>query len=283
MTALHTCLVGALARTGGIALVIVSLSAARSAPSGYLFRPTPPRTGSLTIAFAVSFPTRAAFSGFVQADGLSRFDGSRFVNYGPEQGLPNPAVEAFVESAPGIYWVATLGGLARLRSASSAPQDAATVVEHLRHLQDNGPVFSPPIRWAPALPNTVFKLCQDRAGRLWIGYADGLFVVEHPNGVPAFRRIDMDSDGSRRVGRSGPSPRASTGRSGWARLRDCFAGCPTAGLSPIPRSGQARRYGASSSIGRPIWIGHDGGLSVLVPSLRVSREISHHLRSTARL
>jgi hypothetical protein len=38
------------------------------------------------------------------ADGLSRFDGSRFVNYGREEGLPHPEVSEIVEAGPGVDW-----------------------------------------------------------------------------------------------------------------------------------------------------------------------------------
>ena len=71
------------------------------------------------------------FLWFCTVDGLSRFDGRRFINYGPEHGLPHPSVEEIVEAGPGVYWVATPGGLARLRSDSepspqvdTAPPDA---------------------------------------------------------------------------------------------------------------------------------------------------------------
>ena len=44
-------------------------------------------------------------------DGLSRFDGHSFVNYGERQGLPGVPVYSFIESRPGVYWVGTHGGL----------------------------------------------------------------------------------------------------------------------------------------------------------------------------
>src|SRR4030095_2194104 len=47
---------------------------------------------------------------FSTRDGLARFDGSRFVSYGIEDGLTVPQVSFLLESRTGMYWIATNGG-----------------------------------------------------------------------------------------------------------------------------------------------------------------------------
>src|SRR5262245_35938727 len=51
------------------------------------------------------------FLWFCTGEGLSRFDGYSFTNYGDEQGLPHTTVNDFLETRNGELWVATSGGL----------------------------------------------------------------------------------------------------------------------------------------------------------------------------
>src|SRR5438270_206309 len=61
------------------------------------------------------------FMWFCTTEGLSRFDGYGFVNYGTDQGLPSRFVNDFLETRSGVYWVATSKGLCRF-NPETAPQ-----------------------------------------------------------------------------------------------------------------------------------------------------------------
>src|SRR5262245_31760221 len=58
------------------------------------------------------------FLWFCTTEGLSRFDGYKFTNYGLDQGLPGRIVTDFIETREGQYWVATNNGLCRFDPAA---------------------------------------------------------------------------------------------------------------------------------------------------------------------
>jgi signal transduction histidine kinase/ligand-binding sensor domain-containing protein len=106
------------------------------------------------------------FLWFCTRDGLSKFDGYQFTNYGKQQGLPHPHVNDLIESRAGTYWVATNGGgVCSFNPAERAPANSATRFK----------VYS--LEHNPA-SNLVNRLCEDRQGRIWAGTDEGLFYFD---------------------------------------------------------------------------------------------------------
>lgn len=113
------------------------------------------------------------FLWFLTAEGLSRFDGYRFVNYGLEHGLPSGSIYDLLETRSGEYWVATNNGVARFNPASAGARFTAYTVG------------------ANIMTNTVFVLCEDHTGQVWAGTRDGLFRLEENAGRVSFRRLEQ--------------------------------------------------------------------------------------------
>jgi signal transduction histidine kinase/ligand-binding sensor domain-containing protein len=190
--------------------------------------------------------------------GLSRFDGTRFVEYDPRQGLPSPNVTALAEEAGGALLVGTTGGLARLDPgrASAGPVFASVpdASGRLRHrvtalLADGGTV------WAadPAPDGGLFRL--HPAGRATsAGSATVAAEVRLPSGAPVswVTSLAPDGGGGLWVGeRSGLLHRLADGR---------WIACPV------------RRLPAWEGVGallvdaqRRIWILSGRSLYVLAP------------------
>ena len=97
---------------------------------------------------------------FCTREGISRFDGYRFLNFGAERGLP--ALDAdLVETPSGDYFVATGDGIARFRPSDPVPHFTL-------------------IRLAEAQSRRFGVLAADPAGGLWAGSVAGLYHLDPP-------------------------------------------------------------------------------------------------------
>ena len=108
-------------------------------------------------------------------EGLSRFDGYRFVNYGTRDGLASRTITDLLEARDGTYWVATAEGLCRLHPKT--PRRLFTVFDRPR-----GDFL-----------HSVNALAQDRAGAIWAATDAGLYRVGSvsPAGEGKFEWIDI--------------------------------------------------------------------------------------------
>jgi signal transduction histidine kinase/ligand-binding sensor domain-containing protein len=102
-------------------------------------------------------------------EGLSRFDGSRFVSYSTEDGLGNYVVNGLAEDRQGRLWVATNGGGISL----------------LNDLPASGPRFTSYLP-GPGPATNVNEIVVDAAGRLWCGTDSGIYIADVSGSAPVF-------------------------------------------------------------------------------------------------
>lgn len=141
----------------------------------------PIRTYSTTDGLAADrvdcvFADSRGFLWFCTPEGLSRFDGNRFVNYGPHDGLPAQPVSAFVATRSGDHWIGTPRGLVRINADGKGAAFAT---------------YQPAQKPAQ---NFITALLETRSGELLCGTAAGLFAWRAPpnflrKGSPALDRL----------------------------------------------------------------------------------------------
>jgi ligand-binding sensor domain-containing protein/signal transduction histidine kinase len=211
---------------------------------------------------------------FCTQEGLSRFDGYSFTNYGPRQGLPPRAINDMLETRTGEYWLATNGGLVRFDPESADRKFSV-------FLPDDGEAS-----------HSINTIVEDRAGGLWCGTYGGLYRFERfkdgDSRTPAgwrFRRLEIG------MPEGGVEPMRVN-----ALLEDrrgtLWIGAES-GLYRLLPNGTADRF--TTGNGLPInsihalledhlerlWVGTYGGLCRMTPDRTAFRRIVEHIYTAA--
>jgi signal transduction histidine kinase/ligand-binding sensor domain-containing protein len=122
---------------------------------------------------------------FCARDGISRFDGYRFVNYriGTGSAYPN----FMLETRNGVYWIALNGGgLYRYDPSSVRPNGAATQAEPGT---DDGRIA---LDAEVISEQNLSSLYEDRNGNLWAAGSDGLSLIQDGSGQILLKRIELN-------------------------------------------------------------------------------------------
>src|SRR5215472_11686220 len=140
------------------------------------------------------------FLWFCTPEGLSRFDGVRFVSYGPHEGLPHQFITGFLETRSGEHWIGTPKGLTRINARNAAvpfttyqimPRGAGNFVGSSLETRSGEIVTSTAnglFGWrtpanfrrigSPVLDSALISAIAESAdGALWIGTTEGIVIV----------------------------------------------------------------------------------------------------------
>ncbi len=120
------------------------------------------------------------FMWFCTRDGLSRFDGSRFVTYQVGEKNSPPGIESIFETSKGEYWITTTGGIYRFKpnaAATDAPlEDKLNTRPNLR---------------AEFIDNRRGGFYEDDNQQLWF-FSEKIYLVEESETQVRFNEIEFD-------------------------------------------------------------------------------------------
>lgn len=116
------------------------------------------------------------FMWFCTRDGLSRFDGARFITYRVGDKNAPPGIESIYETHDGTYWITTTAGLYRFKPGA-ATQGAQTSGDR-------------PFLNAEFVSGGRGPLLEDRAGNLWYA-SDDLYRLKEQHGKFEFEPMNL--------------------------------------------------------------------------------------------
>ncbi len=128
------------------------------------------------------------FLWFCTGDGLSRFDGYTFANFGTDQGLPHHNVTDLLETRSGEYWIGTSGGLVRFNPRGTANKRVTSANDSAASSQ-MFTVVAPEDEDRAA--KAISVLFEDQAGVIWCGTLKGLFRLEQKDGRFALQPVEI--------------------------------------------------------------------------------------------
>src|SRR5438067_562430 len=132
------------------------------------------------------------FLWFCTGEGLSRFDGYGFTNYGIDQGLPHSTVNDFLETRSGELWIATNGGLVLLNPKG---MPSATVA-YANQKTQAAPMFTVVVPDDDDRQARVINvLYEDRGGTIWCGSMKHLYRLERHDNRFKLLSVDMGTVG----------------------------------------------------------------------------------------
>ena len=136
------------------------------------------------------------FLWFCTPEGLSRFDGYAFANYGAADGLHH-SVRDLLQARDGTYWIATASGLYRFDPDASKHGPESNNQPVSSKAGERGPKF---VLYGPGdneRARSVNIVKEDRSGVIWCGTDAGLYRLDQVQGSWSFSFVDIGLPASR--------------------------------------------------------------------------------------